>query len=481
MENTDKRILVLGSDLSTKLVTSYPWDKLPEGLNVADYDVVIVNFIDLYEPEYSNLVELDKLPARSDFYHLLFSNNSEIIFLGYPVTINQKKMSSNNYSYYYATFYWEKWLPLMPKFILNKGESIKIIQPNFDYYFKNIKCYCYYLENNNILNITQDLRLPENMIAIQNLIDYEFNDFDFKINVMAETRFQKAIAFELKFIAVGRNSYEKLYIIKESGKVIWLPPTTEIPQDEGIRLILKERYGLELTQVQPSWLSAYQLPHQIPLEEKITQYQEKIKRLESQVQASQEQLQHETRFLQLLYEQGKALEIVVRDTLSLLGAEVEKAEKGKEDGRFTDTQGRKGMLEIKGKTGTLALKDINQLDRRVRDAKILEGKDYKGIVIINAHRDKPPNQRPDPFPANCIETAEQTAKQCLMTTSQLFRALCDHQEGKLNIEEFWDAIFNTNGVCPLPDIELQDIETCNNSVGMVGDAHPTMMNFENKT
>jgi hypothetical protein len=39
-----KRYLVLGSDGHGRGVRSHRWDKLPNDLNVADYDVVVLNF-----------------------------------------------------------------------------------------------------------------------------------------------------------------------------------------------------------------------------------------------------------------------------------------------------------------------------------------------------------------------------------------------------------------------------------------------------
>ncbi len=42
-KHTNKRILVLGSAPHTRLVTAYTWDNLPKPLNIADYDVTILN------------------------------------------------------------------------------------------------------------------------------------------------------------------------------------------------------------------------------------------------------------------------------------------------------------------------------------------------------------------------------------------------------------------------------------------------------
>jgi hypothetical protein len=63
-------------------------------------------------------------------------------------------------------------------------------------------------------------------------------------------------------------------------------------------------------------------------------------------------------------------------------------------------------------------------------------------------------QRENPFPPNCIQTAERF-EQCLLTTTQLFRALVAHQRGELNLEEFWETIFATTGVCQLPELHTQ--------------------------
>jgi hypothetical protein len=46
-----------------------------------------------------------------------------------------------------------------------------------------------------------------------------------------------------------------------------------------------------------------------------------------------------------------------------------------------------------------------------------------------------------------------------MTTTQLFKALYALQRGELNLDLFWDALFSTSGVCPLPDIDILPIDS----------------------
>ena len=109
------------------------------------------------------------------------------------------------------------------------------------------------------------------------------------------------------------------------------------------------------------------------------------------------------------------------------------------------------MLEIKGRTGSLRLSDVRQLDQWVRDAVANEGWRSKGMLIANMHCADPPSQRQHPFPDNCVRTAEQFGL-CLITTTQIFQALREHQRGGVDLAAFWDTIFATNGVCPLPEL-----------------------------
>jgi hypothetical protein len=248
---------------------------------------------------------------------------------------------------------------------------------------------------------------------------------------------------------------KKTEILKESGNVIWLPRATKISDYDAIDLILKERYGLQFEQAPPQWVAAYKLPEQIPIEEEISHHEQEIQRLKNELTTAQQRLQDVSRFRKLLYEQGvEGLEPVVRDALRELGAKVNDpgSNENREDGQLIAPDGQIGMLEIKGRTKSLALADVRQLDQWVRDALIQDNLESKGILIANMYCGQPPELRDDPFPSNCIDSAKR-ANICLMTTTQLFRALCSHQREELDVAEFWNTVFNTDGVCPLPELE----------------------------
>lgn len=447
----DKRILVLGSAPHTRLVTAYSWDNLPKYLNVADYDVVILNLVPFLDQHFARTVNVDTLPSWQQFARLLFSQGSEIIAIGLPGF----DIGSNPYQ----RVTW--WLPpLVPKFVYDcSGEEIRDIESEFAYYFKHVRHWLFHALSefeNNSYYLSHYLRV----------VHPDANDLQVRMTALAQTRFQQPIAFELRLRAVHIDesyivSASHVHTLKESGRAIWLPFPTEISDYEAVDLILREQYGLRFEQAPPDWVEIYKLPRQLPIEEEISQHQQDIQRLKQELAVAQQRLQEASRFRKLLYEQGiDGLEPVVRDALRELGAKIDDPpiKENREDGRLADPTGRKAMLEIKGRTKSLKLEDVRQLDQWVRDALLSEENwEGKGILIANTYCGQPPELRGEPFPPNCIEKAK-IAHQCLLTTTQLFRALCSHQLGELDVVAFWDTVFNTNGVCTLPEMEPIDSE-----------------------
>jgi hypothetical protein len=443
----DRRILVLGSTPHSRLITAYTWDNLPQHLNVADYDVIILNLVPFTNEEFARNIDLDLLPSGLQFVRHLFSEGSEIIAIGVPDIL----VGNNPY----VPVDW--WLPINLRFISETGEEIRDIQPDFAFYFDHIRRWCFYADAEQWPRPIEDPGYLKSIHPRANLLIADKTD-------LAQTRFQRAIGMEVQFRAVHFRergvftSNEDPFDIKElltSGRAIWLPPPTEITAYEAINLILHERYGLQFERPAPAWLEQFKLPNQPPIEAEITRYEEEIERLESKSLEARQRLEEAARLQGILYEQGEdVLEPLVRDALRELEAVVDDPppRKGREDGRLVDPAGRNGMLEVKGRTGTLRLTDVRQLNQWVQDALVEEDWNSKGILIANLNLEGQPGQRGEIFPSNCIGAAER-ASICLMTTTQLFNALCSHQRGELDLIGFWDTTFNTNGVCQLPELE----------------------------
>jgi hypothetical protein len=481
--DTSRRILVLGSAPHTRLVWAYTWDRVPADLNVADYDVVILNLVPFLDEQLVRQIDVDTLPSWEPFARLLFSKDSEIISIGVPgAHISGTRRSERSQPPSRATTAVEVpllhgvgipyreipwWLPATPVCTIASGEEIRNIEDEFAYYFRYVHHWRFYAT-------AQYKPWSRDMSYYLNLVHPQANDLRLSLRPIAQTRFQQPIAFEMRYQAVhaeepgylaswGREG-QTAQVVAESGRAIWLPPPTAISAYEAVDLILRERYGLQFEQAPPDWVETYKLPSQLPIEEDIARYEIESQQLTEKLTAARHRLREATRFRKLLYEQGEdALEPVVRDAFRELGASVfDPQARGREDGRLTDPSGRNCILEIKGRTHSLKQADVRELDQWVRDAVVGENLHSKGILVANTYCADPPMQRKEPYPDNCIRAAEQLGI-CLITTTQLFGALRRHQKGELDLAQFWNTIFDAEGACSLSELadEFTDITQSN--------------------
>jgi hypothetical protein len=137
--------------------------------------------------------------------------------------------------------------------------------------------------------------------------------------------------------------------------------------------------------------------------------------------------------------------------LATLGANVtEPAAAGREDGRLVDPAGREAVLEIKGVGRGIKLDHVRELREWTDDMLAQEGCEAKGLLIANVLAAQPPSDRGAPVAGGTLGLAKRW-QQCLFTTTQLFAAIVADQERGLDREAFWRAVFDTDGVAPLPD------------------------------
>lgn len=451
LQLAQKRILVLGSALHTQSVDAFAWNDLPGYLNVGDYDVIILNLVSFVEQQSSFGIRAERLPTWQQIARLLFSPNSEVVCIGLPGA------DANNSLYQSTTW----WLPVTPEFVFNSGEVIRNVKPEFAYYFEYVRRWFFYATpsfKSHFMGLAGYLRVVHPWA----------NNLQVGMGAIAHTRFNQAIAFKLIFRAgyvdrsralpASRGKDAGVEPLLTSGVAVWLPPPTEISADEAISLVLRERYKRAVEVATPEWAAVYQLPQQQAIAAQVNQHQQEIERLQQEIALAQKRFEATTSLNRLLYEQNQeALTLIVCDALQQLGAQVSDANGSGSmisSGimRLTDPSGREGMLLVKTRAGELLLSDLRQLDQYVRDLMLNQNWRGKGILIANTQYSQPPNQRNEPFPPNCIRAAQQLFGYCLMTTTQLFQAIATHQRTELDSREFWNAIFEVNGVCPLPEL-----------------------------
>ena len=424
MTEQEKRILVLGSAPHPGTTETFKWEDMPQNLSIADYDVVILNLSSFKEDLFIK-DHFHKLPKTTQVAELLFSDGGELLCLGEPFRKDGEDILS-------------KWLPMIPKYSTRSGNEFRYMKHDYDFYSTHVKEWNYYFDPgqhtvSNTLNEFDRVLHPGKAISGRHL----------EREALWTTRFKREIAIQFR-IKYNFSSSQDSYT---SNALIWLPPPTAISPKEAIDLILANRYGVIYEQDEPKWIGEYELPNQRPVEEKILNTKNKIDELKSTLLLEKQNLRKERRFLKLLYETGDALEKIVLDALTELGAKVDKPEKTNlEDGRIEDPDGRHGMLEIKGVTGSASLKNVRQVNDWVQKAIVEEAWKGKGILIVNAFRNTPLKDRENPFPKNCIAAAKRV-KVSMLTTADLFHAICSYQKGDWDPKSFWNQIFENDGVC----------------------------------
>jgi len=426
----EKRILVISSVIgklaSIKTVT---WsEELP---NIADFDVVIMDLFSLYYEIKNNNVQLEDLKYPTvEAVNKLVGSNGELIVISYPATYLGQGNQSRN-------LYW--WSPMPIYNNLEEGSSIEIKDERFCTYIEQgVKKWFYYLE----------LRKSQDEIKSRHK-DIEKSWFEYNIEPIALNRYNRPIAASFSVTVKAEEHYGgEPHVIKTTGPVIILPPPTEITIEESIRLILADLFDVALESVEPKWLRNYKILGEDGLEGDIQSLEQRIDEEMRGIEQKTEQLKNLTVYKKLLTETGDVLEEIVWETLEELGANVKRPdEPNKEDGWFTDHKNRKAVLEIKGKMGSIATKDVRELEDWVSDG-LERGEEYKGILFGNYFRGEPPEKRGEPFPPDVIRFAEKK-NQCIVTTVQLFEAFKRVKAGEMKSEAIFDKLMETNGVCKL--------------------------------
>jgi hypothetical protein len=102
-------------------------------------------------------------------------------------------------------------------------------------------------------------------------------------------------------------------------------------------------------------------------------------------------------------------------------------------------------LEIKGLSKSAREKDAAQLEKWVSEYTVAHDRVPKGILLVNAWRERPIDRRDQPaFPAQMVPYAT-NRNHCLCTTSQLLSALT-LSTTRSKRDAFLRTLFITNGV-----------------------------------
>lgn len=451
-----KRFLILGSVGHGRLVDSYAWNELPRDLNVADYDVVILNFASFEEdPALAEGIQTDLLPSQGDFARLLLVPGGEVIVVGRPDCEIGPKPDQDEGPFVSRTRV-DYWLPCWLGIEQKSGESIDLTDAAWQEYFEDVPAWSWFFTG-------VETKFPDPTNYLRPVAP-NANWIGCATRPIAQTRFKKSIAMTLRFSAERTYRYnppsgpgsldgllEGSETISEGSLLHWLPSPAKVTGAEAIDKLLRTRYGLEAEARVPEWVQNHGLPAEKPIRDEIVSLEQESFELAERLAETRRQAEAAADPRKLLYEQGTPLEIVVFSALREVGAKVfEPHTKGIEDGLMECSAG-KAILEIKGRGGPIKLDDVRQITQWASDARLRDGAERKPLIVGNPFRNTPVEQRQEVLAPNAKQAAI-NGKIAVLTTAQLFEALVRAQEDELDTDEFWRTVLGSDGPVVWPPL-----------------------------
>jgi hypothetical protein len=240
-----KRILVIGSDGHGRSVEARKWDKLGTGINVADFDVVILNFAAFEtDPQLAEAFPLDLLPKIEAMTRLLFSEGSEVIAIGDPAALIGPTPLPATYDERLRADYW---LPYEISTEENSGSTFNVVEEDWRFHFENVSSYRWILAGG----------MRQQVVGVNEYfapVSSEPHMVSAEVRVLAETRFGKAIGTQLAIVgrvmqgynppngpAVAGGLLQGYKEVLRSSPIFWLPAPDRISSSEAIDLILSHR------------------------------------------------------------------------------------------------------------------------------------------------------------------------------------------------------------------------------------------------
>ncbi len=435
-----------------KQLTCYGWGDLAAIKNLSDFDIVILNLLSLSEAKKVDWTAFSRALPLATAAEII-GHGGRILIVGDP-RIEVTLPSESGKGTYKEPFL--EWCGMEFEWDNRSGQSK---QCNYQDYH-DLQAYNRYLEHLDTWSYSLRVATPKahdlaRVLAVDaNLSDRNGLRLAVHNEPFCASRYDTALAGALSPCLVQRNGLDHLGRpiwdeIKRFGSIVFLPPN-RLSAADSIGLLLEDVCDIRVHRSEPAWIEAMEAPGQAAVDDDLRAIEAEIRSQVERLEAKRADRISTRRLLGLLYEQHGALEDVVREALTELGAEVENpVDPTKEDGWLTVRVGDQvfdAVLEIKG-TGRDQFDEsgLRQLDEWVSRGIDQRDKRPKGIFVGNPATALPPADRPDPFGVNFRRSAHLRGF-VVVRSEDLYDALCLKKRGGLDTDRFWLDLLSTDGV-----------------------------------
>lgn len=333
------------------------------------------------------------------------------------------------------------WCPISIKAVVQEGKVICMKDKSYEEYFKNFKGWQYYF-------------VPDSLGIDELESNYESRwKVTIELSPIATNKVNKPIALELIPLfhkwASGWEADEGGWSFlpeKIGGHLVLLPVYDPYDTRSLIEVLLRQIKVFEKTSP-PPWVSAIEIPGEASLRNEIATEKLSLEVIESKINGLEDSLDELQKYKELLYETGLTLQNRVESTLEGLGASIEPSPAS--DEFIISVGGKKAVIEVKGVEDKIRKRHLDQLVSDRDECSKLTSQDIKGILIGNAWRFFPLEQRGMPKKPIFTNSVVQRARNQdigLISTVQLFNAVCKAQKESQCKEEILNKIINGTGV-----------------------------------
>lgn len=239
-----------------------------------------------------------------------------------------------------------------------------------------------------------------------------------------------------------------------NGRVVFLPPlrtpktgTDRYKIAEAILSGIHRSLAMAAAGPPPPWASRYALPGLAEREERRQEAERELSATEARLAEARAETESLDRYHRLLWQEGKhGLEAIVRDALRLLGFQVTDDLDRPAEAAW---EGQTLLLEIEGSSEAVDMTPHYRLRRRLEEALEKTASRQLGLVVVNGHRLKPPEERPAQY-VDALRVAAESMRYGLVTSHQLFRAVERALEkDEPAVEAFRERLLRAEGVAAL--------------------------------
>lgn len=264
--------------------------------------------------------------------------------------------------------------------------------------------------------------------------------------------YQEPIGRPLWFLK-GTDRVVGSYLPFEKGNIIFMPTYSDDEEDEqrekkffqSILTLVEELKKSTGDFVLPIWSVDYLMPKEDIEVSNLKKYESELKKITNKISKQKKIIAELEEYKILFTGTGRALEIQIGKVLSELGFEVTEGLPGRDD-LILKYKDKVAVVEVKGVSKSAAEKHAAQLEKWVSEYISKNGIAPKGILIVNAFKDIPLDDRnEESFPQQMIRYSK-NRNHCLITGIQLLGLYLDCKTNPEKRDKVVEKIFSTDGL-----------------------------------